>query len=183
MEENGELLALFNARSEEALTLLEARYGRLCRRTAENITGNAQDAEECVNEALRVLWERIPPEQPKPISAYLLRVVRNLSLKARKKRYAARRYSGENEDIDALDELICDPESEADTDELREALDGFLGSLGREDRVLFVRRYWMETPIPVLSKELGISEGTLNVRLFRLREKLRRFLSGRGISL
>ena len=183
MEDNNELLALFNNRSEEALTVLDARYGALCRRIAEAITGNAQDAEECVNDAYRVLWERIPPEQPVPVSAYLLRVVRNLSLNARRQKTAARRYAGEAADIDALDELICDPESETDAGELRDALNGFLGSLERDERILFVKRYWMETPISVLAKQYGISEGALRVRLFRLREKLRGFLAGKGISL
>lgn len=183
--ENDELLALFAARDEQAIRELQTAYGPLCIRTAEAVTGSREDAEECTNDALKVLWERIPPEQPSPVFAYLLRVVRNLALKKRRDARAAKRNAGETLELDAIEELISDPASETSPGEeaLRDALNGFLGTLKQEDRILFLRRYWFEESISDLSASLGVREGSLRVRLHRLRERLRSYLEKEGMIL
>ena len=54
------------ARSEEGLTLLQTRYGKLCHRIALNLLGNREDAEECVNDTYLAVWNTIPPTAPRP---------------------------------------------------------------------------------------------------------------------
>lgn len=40
-----------------------------------------QDCEECVNDTWLSAWNRIPPEKPQRLSAYVGRIARNLALK------------------------------------------------------------------------------------------------------
>ncbi len=69
--EDGEILALFEARSERALEELSGKYGKLCGQVAENILKNRSDAEECVNDALLASWNTIPPQRPDPLKTYV----------------------------------------------------------------------------------------------------------------
>lgn len=45
------IVELFLNRSEEALLQIDIKYGRYCHRVAFNVLGNAEDSEECVNDA------------------------------------------------------------------------------------------------------------------------------------
>lgn len=79
MEDN-EIIDLFFGRSEQALAAVRDKYGRLCSKIAYNILHNFEDAEECVNDVYLKLWNKIPPEHPTSLAAYICRVVRNISL-------------------------------------------------------------------------------------------------------
>ena len=82
--DDGQIITLFFQRSEQAISEISGKYGTLCARSARNILGSTQDAEECVNDAYLALWNAIPPQEPKPLLGYLCRVVRNLALKKRR---------------------------------------------------------------------------------------------------
>ncbi|MGN1144774.1 MAG: RNA polymerase sigma factor [Anaerovoracaceae bacterium] len=72
-ERDAQILQLFEHRSEEAISAATLQYGGLCRQIAMNILGNAEDAEECVNDTWLAVWNRIPPEQPRSLTAYICR--------------------------------------------------------------------------------------------------------------
>lgn len=143
--EDERIVELLFARSEEAVRALTEKYGARCRKLAENILGNARDAEECVNDAYLGVWNSVPPKRPESLSAYLLGTVRNLSVA----RYHANRAKKRNSFYDAaIHELEeCIPSGNGVEDlvlagELAGLLNRFLETLKREDRILFVRRYW-----------------------------------------
>ena len=50
------IVELFLNRSEEALLQIDIKYGRYCHRVAFNVLGNAEDSEECVNDAYMRVW-------------------------------------------------------------------------------------------------------------------------------
>ena len=91
--DDSKIIDLFNERSEKAISAVSDKYGGLSLRIAENILKSREDAEECVNDAYLVLWNKIPPENPSPLSAYLLKTVRNISLKRYHKNIAQKRNS------------------------------------------------------------------------------------------
>ena len=62
--DDSEMIELFFRRSEQAIAALADKYGPLCTRTARNILGSAQDAEECVSDAYLAVWNAIPPQHP-----------------------------------------------------------------------------------------------------------------------
>ena len=61
-----QIIELFWQRSEDAITALDAKYGRLCHALSYQLTNNQQDAEECVNDAYLGIWNAIPPAAPIP---------------------------------------------------------------------------------------------------------------------
>lgn len=44
--EDAQIIELFFARSEDAISELDKKYGKLCHKLADNILASAQDAEE-----------------------------------------------------------------------------------------------------------------------------------------
>ena len=54
--EDAQIIELFFARSEDAISELDKKYGKLCHKLADNILASAQDAEECVNDAYLSTW-------------------------------------------------------------------------------------------------------------------------------
>ena len=68
--QDGEIIDLLFARSEQGLEKIQEKYGKCCMQVARNVLGNEQDAEECVNDTLVKIWESIPPNRPGSLLAY-----------------------------------------------------------------------------------------------------------------
>ena len=175
-----DLLRLFAERSERAITETEQKYGRLCRRLAQRILDNSEDAEECVNDALLQAWNAIPPEQPANLPAYLNVLTRNIALNRLKANNRFMRGGGQVPAV--LDELAeCVPaaesvEAEYDRRSFLAALERFLDTLSRDARVIFVRRYWYMNTCREIADAYQMSESKVRVSLTRTRRKLKAFL-------
>ena len=78
--EDGAIIELLFARSERAFDALTEKYGRSCMRLAGNLTGNAEDAEEVVNDAWLGVWNTIPPKRPQSLFGYVCKLVRNIAI-------------------------------------------------------------------------------------------------------
>lgn len=181
--DDGQIITLFFQRSEQAISEISGKYGTLCARTARNILGSTQDAEECVNDAYLALWNTIPPQEPKPLLGYLCRVVRNLALKKRRDNKAQKRDSSYDAALDELAGCLAGPETAETALEaqvLTEALDRFLDGMKPSDRTLFVRRYWFGDSVPELAERWGLSRHNVAVRLSRIRQKLKQNLQKEG---
>ena len=72
--EDQKIIALLFERSEQGMTELIAKYGKLLLRIAWNILGNALDAEECANDTYLSVWNAIPPEQPRSLAVDVLQL-------------------------------------------------------------------------------------------------------------
>ena len=77
--EDRHILRLYISRDEAALSATAEKYGNYCRSIAHHILGNAEDAEECVNDAWLGAWNTIPPKQPENLATYLGKLTRNAS--------------------------------------------------------------------------------------------------------
>jgi len=78
--EDAQIIELFFARSEDAISELDKKYGKLCHKLADNILASAQDAEECVNDAYLSTWNAIPPQRPESLPAFVGTLVRRCSI-------------------------------------------------------------------------------------------------------
>lgn len=184
--EDDKIIDLFFSRTESAITELSTKYGKLCFATAQNITGNAEDAMECTNDAYFAMWNAIPPARPKPLLSFLLRIVRNLSINRATYNQAQKRNCGFTECIDELRNLCSlsdTPDAIFDEKELSRHINDFLAGLDTTNRLLFIRRYWYMDSYEDLSFSTGLRQGTIRTRLSRLREQLRKYLNKRGVSL
>ena len=173
-----QIIALFYERSEQAIAELSKKYGDLCFKIAINLLNNPQDAEECVSDAYLGAWNNIPPQSPDPLRSYLCRIVRNLALKKRRTNTALKRGSQFEVSLSELENCIPDNsfDEQLSAKELTEQLNTFLSTLHRDDRVLFLKRYWFVEPLSEIAKTFGITEHNASVRLSRIRKKLHQYL-------
>lgn len=181
-----EIVGLFYERSEQAVAELDKKYGAICHAVAGNILNNRLDAEECVNDAYLGVWNTVPPQRPEALLSYVCRIVRNLSIKRYHANRAIKRNSIYDAALDELEEYIPHSptaESECTARELAEAIDRFLETLDRENRVIFVRRYWYSDAISQIAERMGMKQHTVSVRLSRTRAKLKKFLKKEGIAV
>jgi RNA polymerase sigma-70 factor (ECF subfamily) len=186
MLDDNEIIDLFYARSEQAIIALSEKYGAVCRKVAKNILNNAQDAEECVNDAYLGAWNTIPPQQPNPLLTYLCRIVRNLSVMRYHANTAVKRNSIYDTALDELESCLASPitvEMELSAKELSNLIDQFLDTLDQKNRVMFVRRYWYSDSVSDIAARLGMRPNHVSVRLSRTREKLRGYLRKEGYAI
>lgn len=184
--EDAHIIGLYWARDEGAIPASDEKYGGLCRALAQNILGSSEDAEECVNDTWHRAWDTMPPQRPDSLRAYLGRIVRNFSISRYRALHARKRYAGAEVLLSELGECVSAPESvshRAEAGELTELIERWLGTLGGEDRALFLRRYWYGDAVGELAGELGVRPNALTKRLTRLREGLRRYLESEGVAV
>ena len=89
------LVDLFWARSEDALKETAKAYGTYCHSIALHILGNAEDAEECVNDTYLDAWNSIPPHRPERLPIFLGKITRRVAIDRLRHRNAERRGGGE----------------------------------------------------------------------------------------
>lgn len=180
--EDFQIIELYWSRKEEAIQETDTKYGKLLSYISYNIVSNYEDSEECVNDTYGKAWDSIPPQRPNNLSAYLGRIVRNLSINRWHENHAKKRGSGADILLSELSE--CIPASQTVEREIEESIliDSivkWLKGLPKEDRVLFVRRYWYGDSLEVLAGKT--TPNKLAGKLFRLRQKLKMELEREGI--
>lgn len=183
MDDNG-IIELLLARAEQAIGELEARYGKLCRKISYNILKNTLDVEECVNDAYLGVWNSVPPNRPNLLSAYLCRIVRNISIKRYYSNTAARRNSQYDVALEEIENCLAGPnsvEEEIDGRELTHTIEQFLDTLNQENRVIFMRRYWFADSYRDIAERTGLTEKNVSVRLTRIRRQMQEYLAERGV--
>ncbi len=179
MQDN-DIVALYWARKECAITETQAKYGRYCHFIACRILENDADAEEIVNDTYLKLWNTIPPNRPEILRSYVGMICRQLSFNAFQAKNAQKRSGQTTLVLEELSECIPDGEGGADIGEslaLRDALNKFLWSLPDKTRDIFLRRYWYSCPLSQIARAHGMTETHIRVLLFHTRNKLKKFLS------
>ena len=181
--EDDRIIELYFDRDEQAIRHTADKYGAYCTAVSMNILRSEPDAEECVNDTYLKTWNSIPPTRPHSLKLFLARIVRNLSLNRHRDLHSDKR----NRDLEvSLSELEpCFPvlDSGDDGGVLGDLLNEFLDQQSKEDRIVFVQRYWYSLSAADIAEEQGLSENTVWVKLHRTRERLRIFLNERGFKL
>ena len=174
-----QIIGLFYERSDRAIAELAKKYGKLCLTIAHHILNDPQDAEECVNDAYLGVWNSIPPQTPDSLRPYLCRIVRNVSLKKSRANAALKRGCGCELSLSEMEDCIPDNSAydELSIKELAAQMNEFLSSLSRDDRVMFLKRYWFSESLSEIAETFGITAHNASVRLMRIRGKLREFLN------
>ena len=181
--EDQQIIQLYWLRSEQAIEETEKRYGSRLHSLAYRIAGVQEDAQECVSDTYLAAWNSIPPQWPEYLFAYLAKICRNLCLDRLDWLNAAKR---KGEVIALTREMeLCIPDRRRDFDlegkALGEALNRFLGTISRENRMIFLRRYWFADSIAEIAARYGLTQSKVKTSLHRTRKKLSDFLKKEGI--
>ena len=180
-----QIVELYWARSEKAISETENKYGRYCYSIAYHVLHNNEDSEECVNDTWLSAWNSMPEQRPDRLTAFLGRITRNLALDRYEKNHAKKRGSGKTAVVfEEIEEFLpANTDDITDSLALREAIDQFLGSLDKEERVIFVQRYWYFCQVKDIAKMHGLGLSSVKMTLKRTRDKLREHLQKEGIGI
>ena len=181
--EDARIIDLFFERSESAIQALQEKYGKLLNHVAVNVLRNSSDAEECCNDTLLGVWNTIPPTRPDSLVSYVCKITRNLALKRYEYNTAEKRNSYYDSALEEIEEMVSSAssvEAEIEGKELTEAIDTFLASLEKTDRVIFMRRYYFADSYEYIASLTVITVKNVSVKLTRIRKLLKNYLKERG---
>ena len=182
--EDLQIVRLFFERDERAIGETEIKYARLCRTIALNVLGNAEEAEECVNDTYLSLWNTIPPAEPDNFKAYVCRITRNLALNRLAYNSAQKRSSAALVPLSELeDALSAKTLSEDDGRELGRLIVSFLRTQKADARNIFIRRYWYLDTVAGIAAKYSFSESKVKSMLYRTRCKLGKYLKKEGFEI
>ena len=163
-----QIIALYFARDEAAITETDNKYGKLCYGIAHHILLNDEHTEECVNDAYLAVWNTIPPTHPNNFTAFICKIIRNLALKRLEYENAEKRRSNFCCSLSDLEEIIPDERIRPEIGEARN---------------VFIRKYWFFDSVSDIARRYHFSESKVKSMLYHTRNKLRDYLRKEGIEL
>ena len=105
----------------------------------------------------------------------MYRTGRNQALKRLRANTAQKRDSRYDLCLEELSDALPGGTAEEALDArlLGQAIERYLATLSRDQRVLFIKRYWFGKSVSDIAKEAGLSAGAVSTRLSRMRAALR----------
>lgn len=187
--DDDQIIDMLFERNEHSLEEIRQKYENRLNKIAMNFLNNKQDAEECVSDTLLKAWENIPPQRPQMLGAYLAKIVRNISLNKLKAKNTQKRGGGEQPAvIDELEYAIPTfksntPEEIYEANQTTKAINDFLDTIKKNERIVFVLRYFYGESLADIAARFGYSESKIKSLLFRVRKKLKAYLEKEGVLL
>ena len=182
--EDEKIIALFFDRDEAAIAAVWDAYGGYCAQVARNLLDGEEDVEEVLSDTWLRAWETIPPNRPGNLKLYLARIARNVSFDRFRAQTRQKRGGGEAHlALEELAECVAAPGRPGDAleaEELRRAVNGFLGRLPQRERKVFLLRYFYLESSENIGNRLGIRPALVRTILSRTRKKLRTYLEKEG---
>ena len=172
------LAAAMQDGDEAALASVIRRYTAYAGTIVRNVVGGRlteADEKEILADVFYTLWKNRQKIREGKLKAYLGRIARSRALDAL-------RSAGEATYLeeDAIELPVSGPEDEAVRKEAYAALMDALNALPEPDRTIFIRHYYFYQKTGVIAEQLGINVKTVQTKLLRGRETLRRILEEGG---
>lgn len=174
-----EVLALYENRDPEATAALQRQYGAYCAAIVGRILTDPRDAEECLNDLWLRVWQYLGEHRPLYLKGWLGATARNCAI-SRYRQLAGQELPLEDGAAELAGQLRDTPAEHMEAEALGEAISAFLKTQKEADRVAFVRRYWYGDGVEQVAQHMGWSVGKTKTVLFRLRTKLRTYLTKEG---
>ena len=161
----------------EGLAALMERYTPYVSAIAARmLPGRPREWEELTADIFLAAWENRRKLQEGKVKGWLAVTARNRCLN----RLRALRPEELPLEGEALTLAADSPQRELERQEAARLVREALGSLDREDRELFVRRYYYGQTVAQAAEEMALNESTAKSRLKRGRERLKKFLREAG---
>ena len=181
------IIALYRARSEEAIRETDRKYAGFCGAIAYGILRSKEDSEECVSDTWLKTWEAIPPKEPSSLKAFVGRITRNLSLDRYRARCTEKRGGGEVPlALEELGDCVSREDtmlSQLEAARMTKSIGDFLRALPKGKRDVFLLRYWYLESLAEIAEETGCTESKVKTDLYRTRRKLKQHLETEGFQL
>lgn len=164
---DGELLAACREGDGTAFAELVGRYRHRLWSICFRVTGNREDAEEAVQDALTSAWQNLHKFRGEAkVSTWLYRIAANAALAVVRKRKDA--LAADPDMIELEDPAPLTADRIADVDAVRRAL----AELPEDFRVAIVLREFAELPYADIAEHQGVPVATVKTRINRARKQL-----------
>lgn len=177
-ETDAAVVALARDGNSDAFRALVERHGRAVFRVAHRMTGNAQDAEDVVQETFLKAYRQLGRfESRANFSTWLHRIAVNCSIDLiRSRRHQETAHDApdlEHYDASAEDRVGHSPERLVMSTELGERVQQAMGGLSAMERAAFVLRHFEGHSIEEISRTLGLKTNATKHSIFRAVRKMR----------
>ena len=179
-----EIIALYWARNENAIKHTDDKYRAYLLKIANNILKDMQDSEECLNDTYLSAWNTIPPERPYLLKAYLSAIIRNQSLMVGRRQKAQKRAAiSQAVSLSELEDVLADVRETDDAHMLAMVIESYIASLDKDQRYIFLGRYYFGKSIDDIASEMGVSRSKVSKQIAYIKQTLREKLQEEGIGL
>ncbi len=181
-----QIVQLIWNREEKGLLELSQKYSDYCYNISYRILHCAEDTLECVNDTWLRVWNAIPPNRPAHLPGWLAKIVRNLSLNRYRENHAKKRHDMVAVALEELTECLPDQhkvDEHLEHQALVQSIHKFLEQQNRQNRIIFLQRYFYMMSIQEISSQHSIPEGTVKSALCRMRKSLKDWLKQEAIEL
>jgi len=170
----------------EAFARVVEHYQARIYALAYRLTYDSEQARDGAQEVFLRLYERFDRYDPqRPFAPWFMRLATNLILNLRQKARLRKTTSldapiGEGGDLtrDPPDARAASPSQGASEAEVREAIRGEIAKLPEKYASVVVLHYLEGLSVKEIGDRLELAEGTVKVRLYRARDRLRSVLAG-----
>ncbi|HEU5133974.1 MAG TPA: sigma-70 family RNA polymerase sigma factor [Steroidobacteraceae bacterium] len=173
------------AGDKQAEDLLSRRIAPGITQILVGMTGNFALAQELCQETLIIIISRLrtqPLDEPDKLPAFVAQIARNLVAADRRKEQR-RKTDVDSEAIDQVADHSLGQEHDAQRESAAMAIRKVLAEMKSvRDRSLLVRYYLRDEDKKDICRELGLTEPSFNVILFRARSRFLELLEKRGLS-
>ncbi len=148
-----------------------------CVREARRVLGDPQHAEDAAQEALTRAWrKRHTCRSADSRVRWVLQITRNEALRIRSRLGT----QAVTQEVEQMADARSEPDAAEEAVIRKLDVSTALGTLSREERLLLQLRYEADLAQPHIARLLGIPEGTIKVRLHRIRHRLKADLRDQG---
>lgn len=172
-----DIIKLLLQKDEKGMEALLLHYGPLMRYIIAPILQNPHDQEDCFSEVTMRVWEKIEQfnQERGSWNAWLTAITRNTALNYTRK---LSRHNGVEEIPEDAPSSEPTPEEIMIQEERQSAVRNALGRLSPKNRMLFYRKYYYLQSTAQIASELGMTERSVEGKLYRLKKQLRKMLGG-----
>ncbi len=182
-----QIINLYLARDEKAISETDTKYGNMLFTIAYNILYDPLDCEECKNDTYLGTWNAIPPSRPTMFSAFIAKIMRNIAANKYRDRMRQKRISSElTVSIEELEGMLLstnDIEIKYEAKEAGKIISDYVRSLTERQRFIFIERFYLTKTIEQIAKEYGMSAATIHREITKIKQGLKTHLEKNGVHL
>ncbi|MDZ4992480.1 sigma-70 family RNA polymerase sigma factor [Clostridium perfringens] len=177
MKENN-FISQLKKKNPKALDYVFNNYGNLIFKVAYSVLNNRELSEECVNDVLLKIWNNIDSfnKGDEKFKAWIIVMTKYTSIDMLRK-------EKKHDNVITLDSYEKEDnslESFLENKETKENILSIIKTFDKENREIFIKRFFLHYSIKEISKSIGISENAISNRIRRGKFKLSEFLKEGG---
>lgn len=173
MKENNFINQL-KKKNPKALDHVFENYGNLIFKVAYSVLNNRELSEECVNDVLLKIWNNIDSfnKGDEKFKAWIIVMTKYTSIDILRKE----KKHDNVITLDSYEKEDTSLESFLENKETKENILSMIKTFDKENREIFIKRFFLHYSIKEISKSIGISENAISNRIRRGKFKLSKFL-------